>query len=94
MASVRVNGKMAGMTWMPPHVLRVDPFLKPGVNTLEVEVANQWRNRMMREKRLPIGKRTLYWIHDDIVPTEKLHPSGLIGPVTLETLQTGQSSTR
>lgn len=88
MASVRVNGQMAGISWMPPHVLRIDPFLKPGVNTLEVEVSNQWRNRMMREKRLPADRRTLYWIHDDIVPTEKLHPSGLIGPVTLETLRT------
>ncbi len=94
MASVRVNGKPAGITWMSPHLLRIDPFLRPGANTLEVEVSNLWRNRMMREKRLPEAQRKLYWIHDDIVPTEKLHPSGLIGPVTLETLQTNQINTK
>jgi len=84
MASVKVNGRSAGITWMRPQVLRVDPLLKPGVNTLEVEVSNLWRNRMMREKRLPADRRSLHWLYDDIVPTEKLHPSGLLGPVRLE----------
>ncbi|HEY5480686.1 MAG TPA: glycosyl hydrolase, partial [Verrucomicrobiae bacterium] len=45
MASVRVNGKDLGILWKQPYCVEVTDALKPGANTLEVQVANLWINR-------------------------------------------------
>jgi len=52
-ASVRVNGKECGILWKPPYEAEVTAALKPGTNTLEVQVANLWPNRLIGDEQLP-----------------------------------------
>lgn len=52
MAQVKLNGKSLGVMWKPPFAARVDDFLKPGQNVLEVKVTNLWPNRMIGDEQL------------------------------------------
>lgn len=53
MAEVRLNGQELGTLWKPPYRVDVSAALKPGDNTLEVEVVNLWINRMIGDEQLP-----------------------------------------
>lgn len=86
MAEVTVNGRFAGGTWMHPCVLNITGLVKPGKNTLEIEVVNLWRNTLIKEKGLPQDQQKTWLIVSDVKENESLQPSGLIGPVTLETI--------
>jgi hypothetical protein len=80
-AHVKVNGHDAGTVWARPLTLRVDPWLKPGTNTIEIQVTNLWPNRIIGDLQLDATQRytatniTAY--HAD----SPLLPSGLIGPL-------------
>jgi hypothetical protein len=52
-AIVRVNGKLAGTLWKAPFRLDISRLTRPGSNTLDVEVTNAWRNRLIGEERAP-----------------------------------------
>ncbi len=84
MAEVRLNGKETGGVWIAPYRLNISRYLKAGENTLEVDVVNLWRNRMVRDKSLPEAERYTWTYVDDVKAGEELQPSGLLGPVTLE----------
>jgi maltose-binding protein MalE len=84
MAEVKLNGKDVGGVWMAPYRLNVAGLLKQGENTLEIEVANLWRNRMIRDKMLPESERYTWTVVDDIKEGEAPHSSGLLGPLTIE----------
>lgn len=86
MASVKVNGKEIGTTWIAPFQLKASDVLKEGENTIEVEVVNVWRNRITGDKTLPETERTTWLLIDGITPEEELVPSGLLGPVTIQTI--------
>ena len=99
-ASVRINGKEAGKVWMQPYRVPVGGLLKPGLNTLEITVANQmWNycaglkepNPIPEELRAHYGAtgKKDYRSWDTLQrqkkqPGGELMPSGLIGPVTLK----------
>jgi hypothetical protein len=53
MADVKLNGKDLGILWKQPYCLEVTGALKPGENTLEVEVVNLWINRQIGDEQLP-----------------------------------------
>jgi hypothetical protein len=55
MARVHLNGKDLGLLWKPPYVLDITDALKPGENSLELEVTNLWSNRMIAERDYPDG---------------------------------------
>jgi hypothetical protein len=80
-AHVKVNGRDAGAVWAKPLMLRVDPFLTPGENTLEIEVTNLWPNRIIGD--LQPGTTTRYTRTNikSYQANSPLLPSGLIGPV-------------
>ena len=46
-ARVWVNGKEAGILWQAPFAVDVSDFVREGANELQVEVANNWPNRMI-----------------------------------------------
>ena len=85
MARVSVNGLDCGVAWTAPWRVDISRAVKPGRNTLEIQVANLWPNRMIGdlvEKRVPpIAKTTFH----PFKATDPLLPSGLLGPVTLMT---------
>lgn len=94
---VWLNGKRLGITWAKPHRFDVTELLKPGENTIRVEVANVWSNRLKGDavtgekftnsniKRTIIPAPTIETGDQTRVPWAKvpLIKSGLIGPVQL-----------
>ena len=87
MASVKVNGKDVGTTWITPYKLEITDAIKKGENSIEVEVVNVWRNRLTGDKLLPKEDRTTWVLVDSVTPEEELISSGLIGPVTIKTIK-------
>ena len=82
LARVRVNGVDCGIVWTHPWELDVTAALRPGVNTVEVEVANAWMNRLIAEAAAPTGEifGPVAGVYSADAP---VHPSGLSGPVVL-----------
>ena len=83
MARVRVNGQDAGGVWTTPYQVNVTHLLKEGVNELEVEVVNCWRNRMIGELSMPEEERFTFHSASDIKVDSPMQSSGLLGPVQL-----------
>jgi hypothetical protein len=82
LADVRVNGQAAGTLWLAPYRLDIGKLVKPGVNTLEVRVANTWVNRLIGDKQ-PGAAKVTFTAAPTYKPDAPLRRSGLIGPVTL-----------
>jgi hypothetical protein len=83
MAKVRINGKDAGGVWTSPYKIGITNLLKEGVNELEVEVVNCWRNRMVGEFFLPKEERFTFHTAAEIDKKSPLQSSGLLGPVQI-----------
>jgi hypothetical protein len=84
-AVVRVNESEAGYLWAPPYELDLKPYLQPGPNRVEVQVANYWANRMIGFSReglsvpgFPEG------VYESDAP---LRVAGLVGPLRLARVQ-------
>lgn len=78
------DGREIGTLWKPPYNIEISGFINPGRNTLRVEVANTWMNRIVGDLNRKTAK-TYTWsnsthhYHKD----SPLSRSGLIGPVFL-----------
>ena len=56
-ADVVVNGMSAGKVWSVPFTLNIGKFLKPGINTLQIDVTNLQANRIADFERKGIPWR-------------------------------------
>jgi hypothetical protein len=84
--TVRINGKEAGTIWAMPFRLDISSALLPGANSIELDVTNLWPNRIIGDAQ-PSATHT--YTRTNIrkyTAASPLLPSGLIGPVTLETV--------
>ena len=82
---ISLNGQPLGVLWKPPYVVDITSAARPGSNTLVVEVANTWSNRLAGDASLPKDER--------LTRTNVIHSggkawkdmpllrSGLFGPV-------------
>lgn len=52
-ASVRVNGVDMGTLWTAPYRTDIRRAMRPGNNTIEIELANLWVNRLIGDAALP-----------------------------------------
>jgi hypothetical protein len=52
-AEPRLNGQPLGILWKPPFVSDITGVVKPGDNSLEVNVVNLWPNRLIGDQQLP-----------------------------------------
>lgn len=52
-ASVRVNGRNLGTIWTAPYAIDISSAIAKGRNTIEIEVANLWVNRLIGDAALP-----------------------------------------
>ncbi len=84
-ARVKLNGRDLGTVWQPPFRVNVSGVMKAGANTLEIQVANLWRNRMIGDAASPAAKRFTWSSSAQFSPDTPLPQSGLIGPVTIHT---------
>jgi hypothetical protein len=82
-ARVWVNGKEMGVAWKRPFAIDVTGAVKPGSNSLKVEVTNLWPNRIIGDQSLPEGKRFTHTNITKFKANSPLMTSGLLGPVTL-----------
>jgi hypothetical protein len=61
MARVRLNGKDCGSAWKPPYRVDVSQAIKQGTNTLDIDVASTWVNRMIGDEQLPVDGHWKNW---------------------------------
>ncbi|MBN2505264.1 MAG: hypothetical protein JXQ71_01080 [Verrucomicrobia bacterium] len=85
LATVRWNGKALGTLWHAPWRLDITRAVKPGANTLEVEVINVWNNRLAGDTALPPAQRRTFLLVPTVKAAAPLLPAGLLGPVRLIT---------
>lgn len=83
MAKVKVNGTEVGGVWTPPYRVNVTSQLRKGKNTIEVEVVNNWRNKLIEQEAKPESERTTWHTYTYLKATDELQSSGLLGPVKL-----------
>ena len=82
-AEVAVNGKYFGILWKTPFKVDVTEALKPGSNTLLIQITNLWVNRLIGDQQ-PYAVRK--YTFTDFAPYKAdspLLPSGLLGPVRM-----------
>jgi len=80
-AKVKINGHYAGGAWTPPYRVEIGKHLRPGTNTIEIEVVGTWINRMVGDARLPAPERKVNIV--GLNEKSPLDESGLLGPVKL-----------
>ena len=81
MARVKVNGKVLPLLWKAPYVADVSGVLKPGRNTLEIQVTNLWPNRLIGDAQPGATHPISFTTFKAYRPESKLSSSGLLGPV-------------
>ena len=52
LATIRLNGKKVCTLWTYPYSADITEFLKAGTNELEIDVTNNWQNRMIGDELL------------------------------------------
>ena len=88
--TVRINGNPAGTIWAMPYRLDVTDSLKEGSNKLELDVTNLWPNRIIGDAQ---SSNTHTYTRTNIrkyTRNSPLLPSGLVGPVSIETVHTSK----
>lgn len=86
-ADLSINGTPAGVLWKAPfRTADIKPLLKEGDNLLEIKITNVWRNRMIGDVQ-PGEKHPVTAIRRFYKSTDKLLPTGLLGPVRIITEQ-------
>jgi hypothetical protein len=83
LAEVSLNGQPLGISWHPPYRIDVTGLLKPGANALEIKVTNLWVNRLIGDLQPGVTKKYTFTANPTYNPDAPLRASGLIGPVTL-----------
>ena len=85
-AEVRLNGKALGSVWTSPYRLDVTGVVRPGRNSLTVRVANLWVNRLIGDAQPGATRKFSFTAIPTYRPDAPLRPSGLLGPVSLVSL--------
>ncbi|MBW4890201.1 glycoside hydrolase [Mucilaginibacter sp. HMF5004] len=89
-AHVYINGQDAGIFWSIPYSRRIGHLLKPGKNTIKIEVDNLMANHVRYMDQNGMKWRNYHeinFVNINYQPFDaakwKVMPSGLLGPVTL-----------
>jgi hypothetical protein len=82
MARVRVNGRDCGVVWTAPWRVDISRAVQRTDNTLEIEVANLWPNRMIGDAASP-GREFTRTTFRPYKGSDSLLSSGLLGPVRI-----------
>jgi len=85
-AEVVVNGKDMGLVWKTPFRFNISDAVVAGDNQIEVKVTNMWVNRLIGDVQ-PGAKQYAQTSQQSYRPDAPLKPSGLIGPVCIESVR-------
>jgi hypothetical protein len=86
LAEILVNGKSLGIVWKTPFRVNVTGAMKEGENKLEIKVTNLWVNRLIGDMQPGVKKKITYTTMPFYRADSPLFPSGLLGPVTIHSL--------
>jgi hypothetical protein len=86
-AVVKLNGTDLGVVWTKPARVDISVAARLGENELEITVVNLWPNRLIGDAALPAEKRFTETNIRKFTKATPLFPSGLLGPVTLQTAE-------
>lgn len=82
-ATVYVNGKKCGTTWLAPYTVDITDAVRKGRNTLRIEVVNTWANAILGND-LGTPPFDGIWTNGKYRRAEKKTiPAGLLGPVVV-----------
>jgi hypothetical protein len=81
LAIVRINGQDLGTLWNAPWQVELTDAVRPGQNTLEIDVVNCWNNRLVGDAHLPPEERHTFLAVPTVKQNAPLLPAGLQGPV-------------
>lgn len=87
MGKVYINDEYAGGVWTQPYRLNISKLVKPGTNTLKIEIVNNWMNRIIGDQQLPKNQRKTWSFVNPYNAQSKLQPSGLFGPVNVHSVK-------
>jgi hypothetical protein len=83
MAKVSINGKYAGGIWTPPYRINIAGLLHEGENEVEIEVVNNWINRIIGDGFLQKEERKAASPFARVNAGSPLQESGLTGKVRI-----------
>lgn len=86
LAEIIVNGKSLGVLWKPPFRLDVTKALKVGQNKIEIKVTNLWVNRLIGDAQPGVSNKITYTTMPFYKADSPLLPSGLLGPVRINSV--------
>lgn len=87
LAEVSLNGQNLGVVWSRPYRIDISAAVRPAGNRLVITVVNLWPNRLIGDARLPADQRRTRTNVTKFTADTPLLPSGLLGPVTLQTAE-------
>lgn len=82
-AEVTINGHKLRPMWCKPYAADIAEYVKPGENTLQVEVTSTWFNRLVYDASQPEAERKTWTLHGPRA-SAPLRATGLMGPVSLK----------
>lgn len=82
-ASVKVNGINCGTLWTRPYSANITKATKQGVNTVEIEVANTWHNRLIGDNLRPAENSVTWTTAPFRLKDKPLLPAGIVGDVRI-----------
>lgn len=92
MASIKLNDRELGVVWCDPWRVAIpSDLLRERDNRLQITVANLWINRLIGDSGLPPQKRMTWTTGNPFHPGSPLQESGLLGPVTIQKIDDGDT---
>ncbi len=82
-ATVSINATPVGEAWKAPYRVDIGSAVHAGVNTADICVANLWPNRLIGDNQPDAKRPKVFTTFNPFPATTPLRPSGLLGPVTL-----------
>lgn len=83
LAEVLLNGEPVGVAWKPPYRVDLTTAVRPGLNELEIAVANLWPNRLIGDRQAGSGQAPVLTTYNPFSADSPLQEAGLLGPVRL-----------
>ncbi len=83
-AEVTLNGMPCGVAWTAPYRVDISTAVRPGKNSLRIEVTNTWANRLIGDHALPAAQQiTNTTAPYRLLDGKPLLEAGLLGPVSI-----------